>query len=139
MRSKWDLARRLREVRMKLHGVHGGPELARLPEVPYRTWTNYEQGVTIPGEILLAFVVETGIDPRWLLTGKELRGDQSTGPGEPLPFGRGRLESHNTVIATFARRPPCRGPSSNVWSECLPSSTRCCRAGPGKSGRPSTR
>jgi hypothetical protein len=69
MRSKWDLARRLREVRVKLYGVHGGSELSRLLGVPSRTWAHYEQGVTIPGEVLLAFVVETGIDPRWLFDG----------------------------------------------------------------------
>ena len=70
MCSKRGLARRLREVRVTLYGVHGGPELSRLLGVPHRTWAHYEQGVTIPGEVLLAFVVETGIDPRWLLDGE---------------------------------------------------------------------
>jgi len=70
MRSKRDLAARLRAARMALYGVDGGPKLARLLGLPERTWCNYEQGITIPGEMLLAFVVATGVDPGWLLDGE---------------------------------------------------------------------
>ena len=70
MRSTRDLAARLREVRMALYGSHSGPELARLLGLLDRTWRNYEQGITIPGEVLLAFIVATGVNPGWLLDGE---------------------------------------------------------------------
>jgi hypothetical protein len=70
VRSHRDLADRLHAVRLAIYGVHGGPELARLLGLPCRTWFNYEQGIKIPGEILLAFVVATGADPCWLLHGE---------------------------------------------------------------------
>jgi hypothetical protein len=70
MLSKRDLAERLRQIRVELYGEHGGPELARLLGLPLRTWCNYENGVTIPGEVLLAWLDVTGIEPRWLLRGQ---------------------------------------------------------------------
>jgi hypothetical protein len=70
MRSKKELARRLVEVRETLFGIDGGPQIARLLDLPARTWANYERGVTMPGEILLGFVVATGVDPDWLIEGK---------------------------------------------------------------------
>ena len=38
--------------------------------MPALTWLNYESGVTMPAETLLKFIVETNVDPHWLLTGK---------------------------------------------------------------------
>jgi hypothetical protein len=70
MHAKRDLAGRLREVRVELYGEHGGSVLARLLCLPRRTWAKYEDGATIPGEVLLAFVVGTGADPQWLLHGE---------------------------------------------------------------------
>ena len=61
---------RLREIRQELFGEHGGPELARRLNLPARTWYNYETGVTVPAEILLAFLEETAVNPVWLLTGE---------------------------------------------------------------------
>ena len=70
MRKKREIARRLVEVRETLFGTDGGPQVARLLDLPARTWANYERGVTMPGEILLGFVVATGVDPDWLMEGK---------------------------------------------------------------------
>ena len=67
---KASISRRLREVRQELFGEHGGPELARRLNLPARTWYNYETGVTVPAEVLLAFIDQTGADPIWLLTGE---------------------------------------------------------------------
>lgn len=64
------LSNRLREVRQELFGEHGGPELARRLNLPARTWYNYETGVTVPAEVLLAFIDQTGANPMWLLTGE---------------------------------------------------------------------
>ena len=69
MNVKASISRRLREVRQELFGEHGGPELARKLNLPARTWYNYETGVTVPAEVLLAFIDQTGANPVWLLTG----------------------------------------------------------------------
>jgi hypothetical protein len=88
MCSTRELAIRLREVRLAVYGVHGGPELARCLGLPYRTWCNYEQGITIPGAILLAFVVETGVDPDWLLHGEGPMFSRSGKPHEVSPVAQ---------------------------------------------------
>jgi len=69
-KAKQDLGARLRQLRMELYGEHGAPELARFLGLPHRTWTNYENGVTIPGEVLLGLLVVARVEPRWLLRGE---------------------------------------------------------------------
>jgi hypothetical protein len=67
--AKAAVAGRLRLIRLERYGEHGGPALADMLRLPSRTWANYERGVTIPGEILLGFLVLTGLEPLWLLRG----------------------------------------------------------------------
>lgn len=67
---KAQLSERLREIRRELFGEHGGPELARRLDLPARTWYNYETGVTVPAEVLLGFIDQTGANPVWLLSGQ---------------------------------------------------------------------
>ena len=67
---KASLSRRLREIRQEKFGEHGGPELARRLSLPARTWYNYETGVTVPAEVLLAFIDQTEANPLWLLSGE---------------------------------------------------------------------
>ncbi len=67
---KASLSRRLREIRQEIFGEHGGPELARRLSLPARTWYNYETGVTVPAEVLLGFIEQTGANPNWLLNGE---------------------------------------------------------------------
>jgi hypothetical protein len=67
---KAQISSRLREVRTELFGEHGGPELARRLGLPARTWYNYETGVTVPAEVLLTFIDQTGTNPSWLLDGE---------------------------------------------------------------------
>ena len=67
---KASLSRRLREIRQEIFGEHGGPELARRLNLPARTWYNYETGVTVPAEVLLGFIEQTGANPMWLLNGE---------------------------------------------------------------------
>ncbi len=64
------LSQRLREIRQELFGDHGGPELARRLGLPARTWYNYETGVTVPAEVLLNFIDQTGASSRYLFTGE---------------------------------------------------------------------
>jgi hypothetical protein len=63
------ISARMREVRMELFGVHGGPMLAQQMGLPARTWADYENGVTVPAEVMLVFLEITGCAPRWLLSG----------------------------------------------------------------------
>lgn len=70
MNIKAVISTRLKEIRHDLFGEHGGPELARKLNLPARTWYNYETGVTVPAEILLSFIDQTGVNPMWLLTGE---------------------------------------------------------------------
>jgi predicted ester cyclase len=65
-----DLSTRLREIREELFGAHGGPDLARRLNLPARTWYDYETGVTVPAEVLLSFIEQTGAEPHWLLAGE---------------------------------------------------------------------
>jgi Helix-turn-helix domain len=68
VRSKSLLAARLREVREERFGADVRV-LAAIVGVPDRTWRRYEEGVTIPGEILLRFIEAVGVEAHWLLTG----------------------------------------------------------------------
>jgi hypothetical protein len=63
------LARRVHEVRLERFGDHGGPMLARALRLPFRTWMNYEAGVTIPAPVILGFIGATGASPEWLPSG----------------------------------------------------------------------
>jgi len=67
------LSRRLREVREDQFGEDGAASLAHALGVPKRTLENYESGCSIPGHLLLGFIAETGVNPRWLLTGEGSR------------------------------------------------------------------
>ncbi len=66
---KLDLASRVRTVRIQLFGNLGGPLLAEQLGVPFRTWINYEEGCTIPADVILRFIEVTDAAPHWLLTG----------------------------------------------------------------------
>lgn len=68
-RTKTAIAGRLRSVREEAYGDDGVPELAQRLGLSGQTWVNYENGVTIPGEILLRFIEATNAEPLWLLRG----------------------------------------------------------------------
>jgi hypothetical protein len=69
MNRKAALADRMREIRLDLYGEDGLESLTRALEVPAQTWRNYERGITMPAHLMLEFLVLTGVDPNWLLTG----------------------------------------------------------------------
>ncbi len=64
------LALRVKWIREDLFGSNGGPLLAEALHVPFREWLDYEQGETIPAQVLLRFLELTEANPRWLLTGQ---------------------------------------------------------------------
>ena len=69
VRVKHGLSERLRALRTESYGERGGPDLARTLGIPVRTWYNYENGVTVPAEIILRIVELTSVEPTWLLRG----------------------------------------------------------------------
>ncbi|QEH36024.1 hypothetical protein OJF2_45820 [Aquisphaera giovannonii] len=77
---KASLSRRLREIRQEIFGEHGGPELARRLGLPARTWYNYETGVTVPAEVLLSFIEQTGANPMYLISGEGPRYRRAESP-----------------------------------------------------------
>jgi hypothetical protein len=80
---------RLREIRLDLFGPEGGPEVADLVGVGRAAWAAYEEGVTVPAEVVLAFIDVTGCRPRWLLTGRGEKYERRWAPGEgPRTGGR---------------------------------------------------
>ena len=63
------MADRLCGIRQELYGPNGAAVIAEMLGIPLRTWTNYEQGVTMPAELMLLFLELTGVRPQWLLHG----------------------------------------------------------------------
>jgi hypothetical protein len=107
---KASLSRRLREIRQELFGEHGGPELARRLNLPARTWYNYETGVTVPAEVLLGFIDQTGANPLWLLSGEGPKYSRShdeqvlsnLSPIELIRRGLEKLEQEPTDVMIVA-------------------------------------
>jgi hypothetical protein len=64
------LASRIREIRIEKFGTEGVTALSQGTNTTASTWENFENGVMIPGWILLQFIELTGADPHWLLTGE---------------------------------------------------------------------
>ncbi len=64
------LASRVREIRAEKFGADGVASLTQAMNVTAPTWEHFENGVMIPGWILLQFIELTGVEPHWLLTGK---------------------------------------------------------------------
>jgi SOS-response transcriptional repressor LexA len=113
---KTALSRRLREIRQELFGDHGGPELARRLNLPARTWYNYETGVTVPAEVLLAFIELTGASPAFLTSGEgpryagradELRPAELS-PIELIRRGLEKLERERSASEADDLVPTCR-------------------------------
>lgn len=69
LQAKQALAQRIIDLRIDLFGEHGKPEMARRLGIPVRSWYNYEEGVTVPGELLLKLIELTCVEPLWLLNG----------------------------------------------------------------------
>ena len=107
---KASLSRRLREIRQDIFGEHGGPELSRRLNLPARTWYNYETGVTVPAEVLLGFIEQTGANPTWLLTGDgpRYRDSHSDGrlsdltPVELIRRGLEKLERQSNEVVVIS-------------------------------------
>ena len=101
------ISNRLREIRQERFGEHGGPELARRLGLPARTWYNYETGVTVPAEVLLNFIDQTGANALWLFSGTgpkfsrglESRSLEDLSPEELIRRGLEKLEAQPRAAA----------------------------------------
>jgi hypothetical protein len=100
---KASLSHRLREIRQEVFGEHGGPELARRLNLPVRTWYNYETGVTVPGEVLLEFIVQTGVNPSWLLNGQGSRFQETL---QRIRLGRTSYPLREPITGQYCHEPP---------------------------------
>lgn len=89
-RQRDGLCRRLRQVRLELYGENGGPMLAEALGLPFRTWVNYESGITVPGLVMLRFIALTGACPHWLLTGELPQYSQTGRKACPNPLAPSR-------------------------------------------------
>jgi hypothetical protein len=126
---KASLSRRLREIRQEQFGEHGGPELARRLNLPARTWYNYETGVTVPAEVLLGFIEQTGANPLWLLAGEgsKYRRNQDEqilaelSPIELIRRGLEKLESEpNDVVIVAPENLPGQAMSDFIAVALVP-------------------
>ncbi len=76
------LSSRVREIHQEVFGEDDDCHVADELGLPRQTWRNYEAGCTIPAQVILEFILQTGANPRWLLTGEgEKYGPE---PFEPL-------------------------------------------------------
>jgi hypothetical protein len=99
VRTKWQLADRLRTIRTDLYGERSLTEFAGLMGVPVRTWYSYESGVTLPAETLLKFVELTSVEPSWLLHGEGEKFQQELGPLDPFrALSRAQDEDHDDPL-----------------------------------------
>jgi len=85
--SKAALAARLRLIREEIYGEEGCAEIAGQLGLPLGTWINYESGVAIPGDVLLCYLVLTGTEPLWLLSGAGAK-FRVTAPDAPTDASR---------------------------------------------------
>ena len=103
IRVKHGLSERLRSLRTEFYGERGGPDLARKLEIPVRTWYNYENGVTVPAEIILRIVELTLVEPVWLLRGEGPK-FRSAAPGSHDCRSNGHSDGlAGTSVATLLR------------------------------------
>ena len=68
--SKVAIASRLRSIGSEIFGAPGCAQLAPVLGLPPASWSHYESGVRIPGEVQLRFLDITGTEPSWLLSGE---------------------------------------------------------------------
>jgi hypothetical protein len=69
-RTRLDIAARLVALRCELFGERrSSKRMAEWLGVPARTWLSYERGTAIPGIVILSLIVETSVEPEWLLHG----------------------------------------------------------------------
>jgi hypothetical protein len=66
-----DLAKRILVIRREQFGDGeiGAQALADRLGIPLLSWENYESGVTMPGSLMVGFLVATDANPTWLMTG----------------------------------------------------------------------
>lgn len=102
---KMELAQRLKQIRLELFGQRGGPELARRLNLPTRTWYNYEKGVTIPGEILLDFLLLTQVSLQRFLNGSD---DKSEVESQACPLSQLAVDPEDLADTDYYQPEPAR-------------------------------
>jgi hypothetical protein len=68
--TRLDIAARLLALRCEPFGnQRSSKKMAEWLGVPARNWSSYEHGTAIPGIVILNIIVETSVEPLWLLHG----------------------------------------------------------------------
>ena len=68
--TRLEIAARLVSLRRDLFGKHrSSMKMAEWLGIPARSWHSYENGTVIPGTVILNVIVETSVEPEWLLHG----------------------------------------------------------------------
>jgi hypothetical protein len=97
-----------------MYGEDGAQDLAKALRLPERTWQNFEAGVQMPGEVILRFLLVTGTEPHWLLTGE---GNRYRAPSEMAGSERDATEDRQkSSLARPRRRPRNDDASSSLGS-----------------------
>jgi hypothetical protein len=78
------LGERLLQARVTHFGADALPELSRQLGVPERTWRNYEAGIVMPADVMLRFMVLTGLTACELLQDGSPVGEGHPDPGESV-------------------------------------------------------
>jgi hypothetical protein len=68
-RARLAIAGRLAALRTEMFGERGRTEMARRLGLPLRTWYSYEEGTSIPAEVVLRIIELSSVEPGWLLYG----------------------------------------------------------------------
>jgi hypothetical protein len=79
------LAGRITALRTEMFGERGRATMARRLGVPLRTWHNYEEGKTIPAEVILRVMEMTLVEADWLLNGRGPKYRLTTSKGDNVP------------------------------------------------------
>jgi hypothetical protein len=66
-----EMGARLELLRRRIGPVNfAGDHLNRWLGTSFSSWYSYERGARIPGDLVCRLILETGVSPRWLLTGE---------------------------------------------------------------------
>jgi hypothetical protein len=71
VKSREDMGARLELLRRRIGSENfAGDHLNRWLGASFSSWYRYERGARIPGDLVCRLILETGVSPRWLLTGE---------------------------------------------------------------------
>ncbi len=86
------ICQRIAQLRAEMHGPRGKSAFARKLGLAASTYDYYENGRVPPADVLVRIADETGVDLRWLLTGR-------SDPARPMPTDHPALQRAAGLLA----------------------------------------